>query len=182
MTELVVLRVERPYATELDFLEAEDWTVTKKSLFLVGVRSYPEGTIIRCELLLATGQQLLVAEGIVARYIAKTAERPAGLVVRFRRMTPASTQFINRVLSNRESSEGSSPSAAHHPIPTPPRMTATTEDARLSAESRRQTPVNRTLPSSETSAVLRRLSSRNPHSVPAPPNREDALSRLRNRV
>jgi len=182
MTDLVVLRVERPYATESDFLEAEDWTVTKKSLFLVGVRSYPEGTIIRCELLLATGQQLLVAEGIVARYIAKTAERPAGLVVRFRRMTPASTQFINRVLSNRESSEGSSPSAAHHPIPAPPKVTGTPENARLSADSPRRTPVNRTLPSSETSAVLRRLSSRNPHSVPAPPNREDALSRLRNRV
>ncbi len=201
MNELVVLRVVRPYATETEFLEAEDWTITKKSVFLVGARSYPEGTIVRCELALSSGLQLLVAEGIVAKHVAQTAERPDGLVVRFRRMTPASTQFVNRVLSNREASDGSSPSAAHNPIPPPPTAAAaasadgsspsaahnpippaTTVVASVSADTRTRTDVNRANLSVATSDALKRLAARHNVSVAAPPDREAALMRLRIRV
>lgn len=175
MNELVVLRVVRPYETESEFLQAEDWTITKKSLFLVGARNYPEGTIVRCELTLASGLQLLVAEGIVARHMAKTPERPEGLVVRFRRMTPASTQFVNRVLSNREAAaDGSSPSAAHNPIPLAP-----TTANRVSADERTRTAVNRAGLSTATEDALKRLTDRTRHLVSPPPDREAVLMRLR---
>lgn len=181
MTELVVLRVARPYATESEFLQSEDWTITKKSLFLVGASSYPEGTIVRCELTLANGQQLLVAEGIVARFVHQTAERPAGLVVRFRRMTPASTQFVNRVLSIREPAEGSSPSAAHNPIPMAPKWAAPPGNGALSAEAPKRTAVTRTPLSAESADVLKRLSGRSPSPVFVPGDRDAVLGRLRNR-
>jgi len=183
MTELVVLRVERPYATEAQFLQSEDWTITKKGVFFVGAPPYPEGTVVRCELVLASGIQLLVAEGVVSRHVAQTAERPEGLVVRFRRMTPASTQFVNRVLSNRVVGDGSSPSAASHPIPVPGTVGA-------SAQTGPTTPVaspvlRRVQPgalSAETRDVLKRLSSRPHKPLVAPSNRKSVLSRLRARV
>jgi hypothetical protein len=177
MNELVVLRVVRPYATESEFLQAEDWTITKKSVFLIGARNHPEGTIVRCELALANGKQLLVAEGIVARHVAQTAERPDGLVVRFRRMTPASTQFVNRALNNRDAADGSSPSAAHNPIPAPASAAAS-----VSADTRKRTDVNREAVSHSTADALKRLSGRTPRPVSAPADRESALVRLRIRV
>jgi hypothetical protein len=182
MTELPVLRVERPYSAECEFLRFENWTITKKSVFLIGAAPHAEGTILRCELVLASGVQLLVAEGIVAKYSLATGERPAGLVVRYRRMTPASSQFVNRTVSNRDGNEGSSPSAVNQPMvreakPANPHPAASPPAQKMPAASRPAVEGR-----SEAREVLTRLSkrSRNPTEVPA--ERDTLLSRLRMRT
>ena len=184
MTEVEVLRVERPYSSESEFLQTEGWTVTKKSVFLIGAPPHPEGTILRCELVLTSGVQLLVAEGIVAKHSAATAERPAGLVVRYRRMTPASSQFVARALSNRDAAEGSSPSAVHNPIvraPEPAIAASLTAGSPMPAVPRHQfrEPGEG---KDETREVLRRLSVREHAPVEIPTDRATLLSRLRMRA
>jgi hypothetical protein len=177
MTDIVVLRVERPYATEAAFLKSESWSVTKKSVFLIGVPAYSEGTIARCELVLANGSQLLVAEGTVAKYVSATSDRPAGLVVRYRRMTPASSQFLNRALSAREAGEAS---ASDHQVPAdvplgrrPPIISKPKGQAKPRS------------PGSEeqnTQLILQRLSGRRTGGVDVPTTRATLLSRLRMRT
>jgi len=182
MTELVVIRVVRPYATESEFLQSEDWTIKRNSVFLVGASEHAEGTIVRCELALSGGTQLLVAEGVVAKHVAHTAERPEGLVVRFRRMTPASTQFINRILSNRDAVEGSSPSSAAHPTPGP---SAKFEETQVHQQRQHVAPPKAAavLAAGEngTLSVLRRLSGRNSAPIAVPLDRASILQRLRQR-
>ena len=188
MTENLVLRIERPYSTESEFLLTENWTITKKSVFLIGAPAHPEGTIVRCELVLAGGTQLLVAEGTVAKHVQSTAERPAGLVVRYRRMTPASSQFVNRALSTREAAEASSPSAAEHAPPVGTPEGRDYSEARISPVRHEVAP--RVRPSAEASNQTRRnnrevlssLSSRQHRRIEAPPDRATLLSRLRIRA
>jgi hypothetical protein len=188
MTENLVLRIERPYFTESEFLQSENWTITKKSAFLIGAPAHPEGTIVRCELVLAGGIQLLVAEGAVAKYVQATAGRPAGLVVRYRRMTPASSQFVNRALSAREAAEASSPSAAEHGPAVAKQETQNNSQARVSPVQpkpavRVRAPGNALNKSHRSSReVLSSLSSRQPRRVEAPPDRATLLSRLRMRA
>lgn len=189
MTENLVLRVERPYWTESEFLQTENWTITKKSAFLIGAEAHAEGTIVRCELVLASGVQLLVAEGTVAKYVQATPERPAGLVVRYRRMTPASSQFVTRALDAREPAEASSPSAAeHHPLVSRPESQGNPE-TRISPIQVRVAPRVRAAPADtpnrsyrNSREVLNSLSSRQPRRVEAPPDRATLLSRLRIRA
>jgi hypothetical protein len=188
VTENLVLRVQRPYSTESEFLQTENWTITKKSMFLIGAQAHPEGTIVRCELVLATGVQLVVAEGTVAKYVQATAERPAGLVVKYRRMTPASSQFVNRALSTREAAEASSPSAAEHGPQMGKPEGRDNLGARISVESPKATPrvQARATPSSNSlrsgREVLSRLSNREHKRIEAPPDRATLLSRLRMRA
>lgn len=184
MTETAVLRVERPYLTEAEFLLAEGWTITKRNAYLIGVPAYPEGAIVRCELLLTSGVRLLVAEAAVARYVHETAERPAGLVVRYRRMTPASSQFVDRALKVRETAaEPSSPSTVQNQrTPDMP----TSREALVGPIS--QSPAlgsqkSHARTASDTSEALSRLSGRLVSASIEPPlDRGSVLSRLRARA
>jgi hypothetical protein len=189
MTGILELRVERPYPTETEFLQSESWTITKRSVFLVGVTAHPEGAIARCELVLSTGSRLLVAEGVVARYVPKTAERPAGLVVRYRRLTPASTQFVNRALAARRSAEESSPSAsvqqsvAGMPEDRETAPARSTEGQACPPIRKREVPEAAIQMQSNTQVSLRRLSGRAKNDrIVAPLNRATLLSRLRARA
>ena len=181
MTDVEVLRVERPYSSESEFLQTEGWTVTRKSMFLIGASPHPEGTILRCELVLTGGVQLLVAEGIVAKHSAATAERPAGLVVRYRRMTPASSQFVARALSIRDAAEGSSPSAVHQPIPVPA-ITASAVAASPAAAVPGHQLRAQIEGQPDTRDILQRLSHRERKPVEIPTDRATLLSRLRMRA
>jgi hypothetical protein len=98
MTEALHLRVVRPYATEEAFLLAESWSINQRSLLLVGIPAHPEGTVARVELLLESGTALIVAEGIVVKHLAETATRPAGLVLRFQRMSAKTSEFVKRAV------------------------------------------------------------------------------------
>jgi len=188
MSDIVVLRVERPYATEAAFLKSENWSVTKKSVFLIGVPAHSEGTIVRCELVLANGSQLLVAEGTVAKYVSATSERPAGLVVRYRRLTPASSQFVNRALTAREAGEASSPSASDRQVPDVEPLARKPETSSkaippvLSPPTRLAKPTSPSPEKHDTQLILQRLSGRNAGGVTVPTSRETLLSRLRMRT
>jgi hypothetical protein len=116
MSELSVVHAVRPYANEPDWLREEGWTIGRKSVYLIGIPPQPEGTRVRCELALKNGKQLLVAEGVVIKYAVDNGERPPGLVVRYRRLSTASSQFIDRVLNARDASELSSPSTTENPV------------------------------------------------------------------
>ncbi len=187
MSDILVLRVERPYASEAELLQLEAWTITKKSLFLIGVTPHPEGERVRCELVLESGVQLLVAEGVVAKHMARTGNRPQGLVVRFRRMSAASNQFVNRALSVRETTEASSPSAADPPPPSsevgnfePPSFDFTTMRPMVAGASVANESERVALPRPQaTSEALSRLTNRTLSAFSVPKDRESAIDRLR---
>ncbi len=111
MTDRPILRVERPYETEAEFLAAEGWSISRKSLLLIEHPSLLEGTTTRCELVLQSGVSLIVAEVVVARQVAASDRRPGGLVVRLKRMSPATAQFLERAAqySGRNEAEASRP-------------------------------------------------------------------------
>src|SRR5512138_3202661 len=117
MSDLSIVRAVRPYATESEWLHEEGWTIGRKSVYLIGIAPQPEGTRVRCELALQSGRQLLVAEGVVIKYAADHGERPPGLVVRYRRLSTASSQFIDRVLNARDAADVSSPSVIDNQLP-----------------------------------------------------------------
>ena len=48
MADPVTLHVERPYASEEEFLDLEAWSVTARSVLLFDVAALPEGTPLRC--------------------------------------------------------------------------------------------------------------------------------------
>ncbi|MGC4067518.1 MAG: hypothetical protein QM784_23310 [Polyangiaceae bacterium] len=99
MADVVTFRVVRPYTTEEAFLEAEAWTINTRSVLLIDVEPHPEGMIARIELALANGKALIVAEGSVAKHLAASSSRAGGLVVRFRRMSAASSEFVKRAVA-----------------------------------------------------------------------------------
>jgi hypothetical protein len=175
MSEILVLAVERPYASEAELLQQEAWTITKKSVFLIGVPPHPEGTLVRCQLVLRSGLQLLVAEGVVAKHMAEHGNRPSGLVVRFRRLSAASSQFVNRALSVRDATEASSPSAADNP---PPSTQISTGEPRSIDVAKIAIPPR---PGTVADALVR-LASRQATSLMVPDDRESALARLRIRA
>lgn len=170
MNSLFEVRIVRPYATESEWLHEEGWTVAKKSVYLIGIAPMPEGAAIRCELELASGQRLLVAEGVVVKYSTDSGDRPPGLVVRYRRLSTASSQFINRVLSARDASELSSPSSADNPAPSSATNHSIVELEPTSA-----------VQFSRLSPALERLHGRRPMVDISPQERDGALHRLRDR-
>ncbi|HEY5960394.1 MAG TPA: hypothetical protein VIV60_27760 [Polyangiaceae bacterium] len=119
MQDPLSIRVDRPYVTEEAFLEAEAWSVNARSMLLIDIDPIPEGTALRCELRLSNGHALIVAEGYAVKHLNATATRPSGLVVRYKRMSAASTEFVKRAVAyNAESKAGSSPLAAPVPMAT----------------------------------------------------------------
>ena len=195
MSEMLVLGVVRPYASEAELLQQEAWTITKKSVFLIGIPPHPEGTSVRCELAIGSGVKLLVAEGVVAKHMAEHGNRPSGIVVRFRRMSAASSQFVNRALSVRDTMEASSPSTAENfppSSPTPiseigafePRSLDVTAvklpDAVASKANENVGGTPRRLGTS--AGALMRLASRPASPLLVPDDRESALARLRIRI
>lgn len=88
-----------------------------RSVLLVGVDPIPAGTALRCELRLKNGQPLVVAEGTAVKHVEATPSRPAGLVVRYKRMSSASSDFVRRAVARAaEGRTESSPTSASSPI------------------------------------------------------------------
>lgn len=126
MAEPLNVRAVRPYRNETEFLEAESWSVTVRSVLLIGVEPVAAGTAVRCELRLKGGHALIVAEGTVVKFAEASSTRPAGLVVRYKRMSSASSDFVKRAVAHAAQHAGSSPIAASSPTaaslpPAPPR-------------------------------------------------------------
>jgi hypothetical protein len=131
MADPLVIIVERPYVSEEEFLDAEAWTITSRSMLLVDAGPVPEGTALHCELRLGNGETLIVAEGIAVKHLTATPTRPAGLVMRYRRMSATSSEFMKRAVERAAGSRSGASltliphSAAPTPTLSPHPMTAT---------------------------------------------------------
>lgn len=120
MVEPLVIRVDRPYASEAEFLDAEAWSVTARSVLLIDIAPLPEGTVLRLELRLSNGRSLLVAEGVAVKHLGASPTRPAGLVVRYKRMSGASSEFVKRAVEHTAAARPApSAKAATAPPPAP---------------------------------------------------------------
>lgn len=191
MTETALLRIQRPYATEPELLQQESWTVTKKSIYLIGAESLAEGTLVRCELALSTGAVLLVAEGTVVKHVASAAGRPSGVVVRFRRLSSSGSQFIARACQAREALEHLAP-AAHDCPPAsrvaselenaPPLTTSVDNGHRPVLSTSGQSVGTPELGDEQIASALDRLGNRGISQVSPLEDRSNALARLRSRT
>lgn len=90
----VVIRTVRPYPNEEAFLQEEGWTLSRKSIVLLDQPEHPEGTVVRFEVKLESGQRLMRAEGSVIRFRAGDGEFPSQLELKFRRFDAATKALI----------------------------------------------------------------------------------------
>jgi hypothetical protein len=175
VADAVVLRVERPYSDEDEYLAEEGWTIDEKSIVLVGEADLPKDTVVRFEIVLQDGARPIRAEGKVSRSVAGTATKPGGLKVRFRRFDAATKRFIDRAVAQKKPRRSRKPPAAElAPLVLEP---ASDPEAASSPESLVAS-VTSPDPALEESGV-RQL---RVGPIAAPPNREELLQRLRDRL
>ncbi|HEY6561858.1 MAG TPA: hypothetical protein VI072_31535 [Polyangiaceae bacterium] len=134
MSEPVILRVVRPYASEDEFLAGDLWTIDSKAALLIGVAPLDPGTLVRFDVVLSTGERVIRAEGKVLKYVDATPARPGGLRVRFTRFGGSTKAFIDRAVQLRRASTPARPEATPsastpEPAPSPPAGSAPTSSA-----------------------------------------------------
>lgn len=110
VSQPVVIRSTRPYASEAAFLAAEAWTLDKKGMVLLEQDELPAETIVRFELKLESGERLMRAEGQVHGYLEPEDGRPGGLKLRFRRFDAGTKALLLRAAAlNTEEAANSNP-------------------------------------------------------------------------
>lgn len=173
------LQIVRPYQDEAAFVEAEGWTIRKRSVILVGAPDVEVGVDVRCDVSLESGQKLIRAEGRVVEQIPPQGDRPGGIKLRFQRVAPDTQKFISRVLANATQPIDSGPAASPGPLE-PPAEAAAEEPAENAGEpSLRPEPApprRRRRKASDSGMHARVVPP-----VEPPPNREELLDRLRAR-
>jgi hypothetical protein len=200
VTDRVALKLVRPYETEADYLASEAWTISRKSLLLLGQAPLPDGTGVRCQVTLRGGAKLIEAEGVAAGYIESRDDRPGGLKLKLSRMSPATQKLIQRALGARAKS-ATPASAPEHPAPehpapehsapehsapehsapehSAPRYSAPRHSAPAGASVSRAPNVE--LGSDRRARALGELGARRSVHVDVPANRDALLARLRQR-
>lgn len=190
MAERIPIRLTRPYASVEEFVAAEGWTIGKNGVVLIGHDALEAGTEVRCEIALSSGEPLVRAEGTVVREIPAQAGRPAGLQIRFQRVTPATKAFIKRAQDLRGGQSGergdlasdvraaaepptSEPALPKPPSPPPPSAPSHRSATAWGRPSR--------APGAPVSRALDALRIRAGQSIPPPENRDELLRRLRER-
>ncbi|MEZ4224923.1 MAG: hypothetical protein R3B13_28475 [Polyangiaceae bacterium] len=169
MSEPVSLRVRRPYASVEEYLEAESWSIDARSMLLIDEPELPEGEVVKFEVVLDDGSRPIRAEGVVYKAVAPRGRRPGGLRVKLKRMGAQTKAFIDRALTEKKSQRSAAP---------PPPGDAEVNSA----------PVSESEPgvvASDPNASIEPLpesSQRRPKHVEPPPNRDELLSRLRERA
>lgn len=98
----VAIRVTRPYPTADEFLEHELETLTRTSITLLGAQPRPKGVILRFEVALASGGQLLRGEGRVVGFKENALGDQPGLVLRFTRLDTKSKALVDKAAAIRE--------------------------------------------------------------------------------
>ncbi len=196
MARLKKLQLVRPYGDEAAFIEAEGWTIRKRSVVLIGAPELEIGTEVRCDVALDSGQKLIRAEGRVVEQVAPVGDRPGGLKLRFQRVAPDTQAFINRVLANATQPVDSMPLASPEPLIPPDAEESATPAAeeRTAGESAAATPEDTSAAAdadekprrSRRPKRKRKASDSGMHArvvppVDPPPNREELLDRLRAR-
>ncbi len=98
----MAIRVTRPYASAEEFLEHELETLTRTSVTLIGAQPRPKGVILRFEVAMPSGGQLLRGEGRVVGFKENALGDQPGLVLRFTRLDTKSKALVDRAAAIRE--------------------------------------------------------------------------------
>ncbi|MCA9597123.1 MAG: hypothetical protein KC776_27605 [Myxococcales bacterium] len=86
---------QRPYGSLEELIEAEAWSITRERLVLVGHPAIPDGSPLRVDLVLASGERVLRAEGKVVDQFPSEGDRTGGPRLALRRVTRDSQKLIN---------------------------------------------------------------------------------------
>lgn len=177
MPSPIVIHVLRPYASEEEYLAAEGFSISPKSMLLIDQPPLPVDTAIVFDVSLSNGQKPIRAEGVVQGYVEASGEQPSGIRVRFKRYGAATKAFIDRArptpaASLQPPAESSAVQLERSPEPVPVAQTAHNAPERDDSYTTR-----RDLSSAESSGVHRKAV----RPVEPPLNREALLSRLRAR-
>jgi hypothetical protein len=182
--------VFRPYASELEYLAAEAWSIDARSMLLIDAETLPPDTAVLFDVALSGGQKPIRAEGRVVGTVPAKGGRPGGLKVRFKRFGAATKAFIERaVQAQSQPAASSQPEASSAPLAAPPpepsRPSAPEPDRASMPEVRASmTEIERIEQIAVAMSAAREPSGvrpRSPGPVPAPANREELLERLRRR-
>lgn len=200
MSNPIVLHVVRPYQSEEEYLAAEAWSIDAKSMLLIGQRRLPPDTAVLFDVALGNGHKVIKAEARVVGAVAAKGDRPGGLRVRFKRFGATTKAFIDRAVAAHAAAAeaqpappsapsspepGSAPLAAPAPVSAPEetRDRPSTPEAAPASDRRAEVapppaekPAQQNV-AAERSGIHRRVVA----PVPAPPNREELLEKLRAR-
>ena len=178
MSTPIVIHMQRPYASEEEYLAQERFSIEAKSMLLIDQPALPFDTAVVFDVALESGQKLIRAEARVIGYVAPEGDRPGGLRVRFRRFGAATKAFIDRAVSGVPAAP-----AVVAPVVTTPAAPAidivATQPTPISSVTDSLVPMqtNETKESEEASGIHPKAIT----PVVAPANREALLARLRGR-
>lgn len=96
MPSPIVIHVLRPYASEEEYLAAERFSISAKTMLLIDQPPLPAETAIVFDISLSNGQKPIRAEGVVLGYAEQNGKQPGGIRVRFKRYGAATKAFIDR--------------------------------------------------------------------------------------
>jgi hypothetical protein len=97
----VVVRVNRPYRSVEEYLDAEAGTIDARGMLLIDAPFLPRNTLVRFVVSIATGEQLIRAEGVARDHVAASPSAPGGLRVWFKRFGVATKEIIDRAVATR---------------------------------------------------------------------------------
>ena len=189
MSEPRSLRICRPYQTEDEYLAAEAWSIDTRSILLIDQPELPQGEIVRFEIVLDDGSKPIRAEGVVYKKVKERRKRPGGLRVKLKRMGAQTKAFIDRAVAHKKAQRSIPPPAPPGEEPAPLSLepvSETTPGEIVADSSPHSSPdasseggnsgaaEDTTSAGGETRSKVKR--------VDAPPNRDELLSRLRDRA
>ncbi len=166
----IVIHMQRPYASEEEYLERERFSIEAKSMLLIDQPALPLDTAVVFDVTLENGQKPIRAEARVVGYVEPDGARPGGLRVRFRRFGAATKAFIDRAVNG----VNSAPALAAPVLPAP-----VLADAHRAAPPHSPAAIqtNQGNEGEEASGIHRKAVV----PIAAPANREALLARLRGR-
>jgi len=168
----IVIHLQRPYASEEEYLARERFSIEAKSMLLIDQPALPLDTAIVFDVTLENGQKPIRAEAKVVGYVEPQGEHPGGLRVRFRRFGAATKAFIDRAVNG-----ASAPLVPVVAAAAPLDMKAEVALAGDLVHAPAAIANNSANDADETSGIHRKTAT----AVAAPANREALLARLRGR-
>lgn len=187
MSSPIVIHINRPYASEEEYIARERFSIETKSMLLIDQPALPPDTAVVFDVTLDNGQKPIRAEARVIGYVEPEGDRPGGLRVRFRRFGAATKAFIDRAVNGSpapSAPEASSPIGSSPALDAAPPPAAPSEVGQNAAPSAPSNPTPAPLQSNEGNESDEASGIHKKTSLPyvaAPANREALLARLRGR-
>ena len=98
MSEEIHVRVVRPYPSVEAYVRGDAWTADRTGLVLVGQEALEPGVVVRFEVVLESGDNLLRGEGRAQAVEAAPDGSEFGLRVRFKRLDSESKSLVRKLL------------------------------------------------------------------------------------